>query len=144
VSQFLSKSLHANRSLSHANRVSGRCLPRAPGNGFRMPETEGYKLPPCRDWKPTYSPPQNRGYSANARKSRLAQECVVGLVGLEPPTRPLWRDAPAPRTPQWDIFDWPGQEERACDVGSTVETSVPMPEPGGVPASGSGGASVAH
>src|SRR5260370_35796612 len=22
------------------------CLPRAPGNGFRMPETEGYKLPP--------------------------------------------------------------------------------------------------
>jgi hypothetical protein len=42
VSQFLSKSLHANRSLSHANRVSGRAFP----NGFRMPETEGSKLPP--------------------------------------------------------------------------------------------------
>src|SRR6266567_1036144 len=27
-------------------RVSGRAFPRAPGNGFRMPETEGYKLPP--------------------------------------------------------------------------------------------------
>jgi Resolvase, N terminal domain len=62
--------------------------------------------------------------------SPVAYDCVVGLAGLEPPTRPLWRDAPAPRTPQWDIFDWPGQEERACDVGSTVETSVPMPEPG--------------
>src|SRR6266700_1422682 len=65
-------------------------------------------------------------YSSETRKRRFVSECVVGLAGLEPPTRPLWRDAPAPRTPQWDIFDWPGQEERACDVG-TVE---PMPEPG--------------
>ena len=37
--QFLSDLLHANRSLSHANRVSGRGLDRAPGNGFRAPET---------------------------------------------------------------------------------------------------------
>jgi hypothetical protein len=27
-------------------------------------------------------------------------------------------------------FRLAGQEERACDLGSTVETSVPMPEPG--------------
>src|SRR5882724_11467824 len=56
----------------------------------------------------------------------------------DPPTRPLWRDAPAPRTPQWDIFDWHGQEERACDVGSTVDTSMAVPEPGVFRASGSG------
>src|SRR5260221_7580050 len=49
-------------------------------------------LPPSRDWKPTSSPQQNRGYSANARKSRLAQDCVVGLGGFEPPTRPLYPD----------------------------------------------------
>ena len=30
---------------------------------------------------------------------------MVGLAGLKPQTRPLWRDAPAPRTSQWDIFD---------------------------------------
>jgi hypothetical protein len=36
---------------------------------------------PSRDWKPTYSHPQNRGYSANDRKSGLAQECVVVCKG---------------------------------------------------------------
>ena len=82
MSQFLSKSLHANRSLSHANRVSGRAFPARRETVFgcqRQKATNCLRavLPPCRDWKPTYSPPQNRGYSANARKSRLAQECVV-------------------------------------------------------------------
>src|SRR2546430_17625097 len=62
----------------------------------------------------------------------------------DPPTRPLWRDAPAPRTPQWDIFDWPGQEERACDVGSTVDTSMAVPEPGVFRASGSGAPAWRH
>ena len=33
-------------------------------------------------------------------------------------------------------FRLAGQEERACDLGSTVETSVPMPEPGEVRAVG--------
>ena len=42
--RFLSKPLHANRSPSHANRVSGRASPRGPGSGFRAPETEGRKL----------------------------------------------------------------------------------------------------
>src|SRR5436305_3880943 len=37
--------MHANRSLSHANRVSGRGLHPAPGNGFRTRETEGPKPP---------------------------------------------------------------------------------------------------
>ncbi|SRR5258708_6808771 len=41
-----SKLLHANQSLSHANRVSGHGSLAAPGNGFRTPETEGPKLPP--------------------------------------------------------------------------------------------------
>src|SRR6266480_2761235 len=78
------------------------------------------------------------------RKSTQPPNCVVGLAGLEPPTRPLWRDAPAPRTPQWDIFDWPGQEERACDVGSTVDTSMAVPEPGVFRASGSGAPAWRH
>jgi hypothetical protein len=33
--------------------------------------------------------PQNRGYSSNHGKSRLVLDCVVGLAGLEPATRPL-------------------------------------------------------
>ncbi len=41
-----SKLLHANQSLSHANRVSGHGSLAAPGNGFRTPEPEGPKLPP--------------------------------------------------------------------------------------------------
>src|SRR5258708_13290027 len=38
--------LHANRSLSDTNRVSGRGIDRAPGNGFRALETQGAKLTP--------------------------------------------------------------------------------------------------
>src|SRR6266550_3892336 len=78
------------------------------------------------------------------RRNGSESVTLAGLAGLEPPTRPLWRDAPAPRTPQWDIFDWPGQEERACDVGSTVDTSMAVPEPGVFRASGSGAPAWRH
>ena len=92
--------------------------------------------------RPVFEPrkrPQIAGYSSETGKRRFESDCVVGLEGLKPPTRLLWREAPAR-----DIFDWPGQKERACDVGRTVETSVPMPEPGRVPGFGQWGASVAH
>ena len=74
-----SKLLHANRMrteslatapLRRRETVFGRQSQKAP-NCLRA------VLPPSRDWKPTYSPPQNRGYSANARKSPVAYDCVV-------------------------------------------------------------------
>jgi len=62
-------------------------LPRVPGNGFRTPETEGPKPPlscPCSLQRPEAGlcAAQNRGYSANNRKPRLAQECVVEVPVL--------------------------------------------------------------
>src|SRR3989442_14031491 len=62
----------------------------------------------------------------------FVRDLETSATGLEPPTRPLWRDAPAPRTPQWDIFDRSRKKERACDVGRTVEIRARR-------ASGSGG-----
>src|SRR5262245_28531285 len=86
--------LTANRSLSHANRVSDCSLPRSGETVFGLPETEGPELPLKRSFFPAeiasrLCAPQNRGYSSNHGKSRLAWDCVVGLGGLEPPTRQL-------------------------------------------------------
>src|SRR5260221_6414544 len=70
-----SKLLHANRMrteslatapLRRRETVFGRQRQKAP-NCLRA------VLPPSRDWKPTYSPPQNRGYSANARPDHYAR-----------------------------------------------------------------------
>jgi hypothetical protein len=69
-------------------------LPSLRGNGFWTPETEGPELPLKRSFFPAETAgwpraSQNAGYSSNHGKFRLAWECVVGLGGLEPPTRPL-------------------------------------------------------
>jgi hypothetical protein len=78
--------LLANRSLSHANRVSGRGLHRAPGNGFRTPETEGRNPPPGGLHSPQRphtlyvnprKPPLSAHYSSETRKRRFVSECVV-------------------------------------------------------------------
>src|SRR6266480_2006806 len=67
----------------------------APGKRFldardRRPRTASEAvLLPCRDCKPALRPRKTAGYSSNHGKSRLAWECVVGLGGLEPATRPL-------------------------------------------------------
>src|SRR2546422_8184041 len=72
-----------------------------------------------REPKSTLSHPQPAAETAYpvSEPAKMSANCGLfvrdrDLAGLEPQTRPLWRDAPAPRTPQWDIFDWPGQEER--------------------------------
>ena len=66
--------LHANRSLSHANRVSGRVFPAHQETVFgrqrrKAPNRLRAVFLPYRDREPAYAPAQNRRYSANNRKS---------------------------------------------------------------------------
>jgi hypothetical protein len=99
--------------LSAQSEYSGSCRPtfsvacepslwpglhRATGNGFRTPETKGPNPASGRSSFPAETangplhPPQtaeNRGCSAQTGNSGLAQDCVVGLGGLEPATRRL-------------------------------------------------------
>src|SRR3981189_530264 len=71
-----------------SNRVSACATVFVPGNGIARPETTRPKPPGVRDWslsrpeRGRRSPPI-RGYSAAARKSPLAPECLVDLRGLE-------------------------------------------------------------
>src|SRR5262249_44676797 len=75
---------------THANRVSDRSFPRSGETVFGLPETEGPELPLKWSFFPAETAsrlcaPQNRGYSSNHGKSRLAWDCVVGIsvrVGL--------------------------------------------------------------
>src|SRR5262245_63701130 len=80
---------------THANRVSDRSFPRSGETVFGLPETEGPELPLKWSFFPAETAsrlcaPQNRGYSSNHGKSRLAWDRVVGPGGLEPPTSRLW------------------------------------------------------
>ena len=70
----------------------------APGTGLQGPETGSQNLryrDLCRRLRPHVphlNPrkcPQIAGYSSETGKRRFASDCVVGLEGLEPPTRPL-------------------------------------------------------
>ena len=77
------------------------------------------------------------GFSRKVSVIRDQGNCVVGLVGLEPPTDRLWGGPP-------DLIfrlDFLGQEECACGTGMTVETSAPV-SPAVFRASGSGSASL--
>src|SRR6266446_7986778 len=86
---------HGNQSLSDANRVSGRAFPAhretvfgrqrrnaqtASGRSFFLTETVNLPMH-------ARQTVENRGCSAETRKSQIAQDCVVGPGGLEPPTR---------------------------------------------------------
>jgi hypothetical protein len=81
------KSLPANRSPLHANRVSGKGCRRAPGNGFpgardERPQTTSGRVffltetvnGPMRPLQTA----ENPGCSAETGKIRVAQDCVVG------------------------------------------------------------------
>jgi hypothetical protein len=77
VYQFLSKLLHANRSLSHANRVSdhGSLARRETvfgGQRQQAPNRLQAVFVPYRDRERANAPAQNRGYSAKDRKSQVA------------------------------------------------------------------------
>src|SRR6266700_5407808 len=66
VSQFLAKLLAANRSLSHANRVSGRSFPRSGETVFGRQRQKARTaseavLLPCRDCKPALRPRKTAG-----------------------------------------------------------------------------------
>jgi Transposase len=72
------------------------CLRRCPfpGNGIPSPETTRSKTPARYHWwlqrlEPERRSPPVRGYLPAARKSPQTRDCVVGLGGLEPQTRPL-------------------------------------------------------
>jgi hypothetical protein len=76
-----------NRSLSHANRFSGRAFAADPETDFERSETKGPNpLPdglrfPKRPRTGHYTRPklrENRGCSAETGNSGLAQDCVVG------------------------------------------------------------------
>src|SRR5260370_3133544 len=94
VYQFLSKLLHANRSLSHANRVSdhGSLARRETvfgGQRQQAPNRLQAVFVPYRDRERANAPAQNRGYSAKDRKSQVAQDCVVlDAVRCEPVSNP--------------------------------------------------------
>jgi hypothetical protein len=85
---------HGNQSLSDANRVSGRAFPAhgetvfgrqrrnaqtASRRSFFLTETVNLPMPPRQTV-------ENRGCSAETRKSQIAQDCVVG-----PGVPPTWR-----------------------------------------------------
>ena len=91
-------------------RPSPTPFSRTSSEGDRLPSEEklAERISGLRDQAVEQEARQFGAFANTARNSPQTVNCVVGLAGLEPPTRPLWRDAPAPRTPQWDIFDGPG------------------------------------
>ena len=96
--------------LSWAGSVSSR---RRRRRSLRRRLGGGPQAPPARS--PVTSPAGEHPGPIHLLRAKLELEA--------PQTRPLWRDHQGHFRPAW-------QEARACDVGSTVETSVPMPEPG--------------
>jgi hypothetical protein len=108
----------------------------APGTEFFRPETKPKFRPvsPARDQISKTVRQTGRANAASSHKVSVTRDsgnCVVGPGGLELPTRPLWRDAPALGTPEWDI---PPRahlaiscrllkrvEDYACDVVNAVD-----------------------